>query len=82
MQSQLRFCYVCFSYLKEYGPWTKEQTEEMRRRDLYEKERWGTYFMFLDWKAMREEKKKEREKRLGKWAEWQVCPDPIYFRPG
>ena len=75
MQSQLNFSYVCFSYLKEYGPWTKEQTEENRRRAENEKERWRTYIMLLDWKKIAEEHERRNGPRIF------GGPDPIHFRP-
>ena len=74
MQSQLNFSYVCFSYVKDDAPISEEQREKNRRYAEYEKERWRTYIMFLEWKKMAE----ERRKRLG--PPW--WPDPIHFRPG
>ena len=74
LQSQLNFSYVCFSYVKEYGPVSEEQTEKNRRYAEYEKERWTTYFMFLEWKKMADEmeetshraKQREKKKRAKK----------------
>ena len=46
-----------------------------RRYAEYEKERWRTYLMFLDWKKMADERRKRAGPRIF------GGPDPIYFRP-
>ena len=75
LQSQLNFSYVCFSYVKDDAPISEEQREKNRRYAEYEKERWRTYIMFLEWKKMAE----ERAKRIGPAI--FGGPDPIHFRP-